>query len=65
MLKGTEDPAAPEVAAVWIPIADLQPWDKNPRKNDAAVEKVADSIRRFGFGSPILARRNGEVIAGH
>ncbi|MBU6428996.1 MAG: DNA modification methylase [Cyanobacteria bacterium REEB65] len=64
-LRVLKDQAAPEVAAVWVPIAKLQAWDKNPRKNDAAVEKVADSIRRFGFGSPILARRNGEVIAGH
>jgi ParB-like chromosome segregation protein Spo0J len=29
------------------------------------VAKVADSIKRFGFGSPILARLNGELIAGH
>ncbi len=54
-----------EAAAVWVPIAELQPWDKNPRQNDRAVAKVADSIKRFGFGSPILARTNGEVIAGH
>ncbi len=64
-LRVLKDQAAPEVAAVWVPIAELQPWDKNPRKNDGAVAKVADSIRRFGFGAPILARRNGEVIAGH
>lgn len=54
-----------EAAAVWVSIAELNPWDQNPRRNDAAVEKVADSIKRFGFGSPILARPNGEVIAGH
>jgi DNA modification methylase len=29
------------------------------------VEKVAESIKRFGFASPILARSNGELIAGH
>lgn len=55
----------PEAAAVWVSIGELTPWDQNPRKNEAAVEKVAESIRRFGFGSPILARTNGEVIAGH
>lgn len=55
-----------EPAAEWVPIGALTPWVKNPRKNDAAVAKVADSIKRFGFASPILARReNGEVIAGH
>ncbi len=54
-----------EAAAVWVPIAELRPWDKNPRLNEPAVAKVADSIKRFGFGSPILARANGEIIAGH
>lgn len=28
------------------------PWNANPRRNDAAVAKVAESIQRFGFGSP-------------
>ena len=57
----------PEAAAVWVPIDVLHPWKDNPRKNDGEpVRKVADSIRRFGFGAPILARReNGEIIAGH
>jgi DNA modification methylase len=53
-------------AAVWVPVADLKPWAKNPRKNDKAVDKVAESIRAFGFGAPLLARKaNGEIIAGH
>jgi hypothetical protein len=55
-----------EPAAEWVPTSALTPWAQNPRKNDHAVAKVADSIRRFGFASPIVARRaNGEVIAGH
>jgi hypothetical protein len=55
-----------EAAAVWVPIGELRPWKDNPRLNKRAVAHVAASIRRFGFGSPILARReNGEVIAGH
>ena len=54
-----------EAAAVWIPIGDLKPWDQNPRQNDHAVAGVATSIERFGFASPIIARLNGEVIAGH
>lgn len=55
-----------EAAAVWVPIGELTPWDKNPRKNDAAVPKVVESIKRFGFGAPILARKaDGEIIAGH
>ncbi len=38
-----------KAAAIWLPIADLAPWDKNPRKNADAVAKVAESIERFGF----------------
>lgn len=55
-----------EVAAVWVSIADLKPWADNPRDNESAVAGVADSIKRFGFASPIIARKaDGEVIAGH
>jgi len=54
-----------KVAAEWVTASTLQPWDRNPRKNDAAAADVARSIVRFGFGNPILARPDGEVIAGH
>lgn len=62
-------PAAASVrqaAAVWTPIDALQPWAANPRDNAKAIAEVAKSIRRFGWGAPIVANeRNGEVIAGH
>ena len=55
-----------ETAAVYAPISDLHPWENNPRNNEGAVPKVAESIKRFGFGSPIIARKaNGMIIAGH
>ena len=51
---------------MWVSRNVLKPWGKNPRKNDAAVAKVVESIKRFGFGAPIIARSaDGEVIAGH
>jgi DNA modification methylase len=57
---------ANEAAAEWVPVDRLRAWKDNPRRNQHAVSHVAASIRRFGFGAPILARReNGEVIAGH
>ena len=56
----------PEAAATWEEIGTLTPWDQNPRINDHAVHEVAESIKRFGFSSPIVARReDGVVIAGH
>jgi len=55
-----------ESAAVWVPIADLSPWASNPRQNASAIAEVAKSIRRFGWGAPIVAnKRSGEIIAGH
>ena len=54
-------------AARWVPTSALKPWADNPRNNDGRpVEAVAESISRFGFASPLLARlANGEIIAGH
>lgn len=55
-----------EPAAEWVDIIRLKPWAKNPRKNDGEpVDKVAASIKELGWGAPIVARRNGEIIAGH
>ncbi len=67
MPKPKKTALSAESAADWVAIGDLRPWKDNPRKNDGApVDKVAESIKRFGFGAPILARRaNGEIIAGH
>lgn len=62
----TAESAVPKTAAVFVAVEALTPWTKNPRKNDPAVKAVADSIKRFGFGAPLLARQaNGEIIAGH
>ena len=52
--------------ARWVAIDAIQAWDKNPRNNDHAVDELAKSIKRFGWGSPIIARKSdGVVIAGH
>jgi hypothetical protein len=40
-------------------------YARNPRKNDAAVDRMCGSIREFGFKIPVLARSDGEVVAGH
>jgi len=49
---------------IW-PIEKLIPYVRNPRKNDAAVDRMCSSIREFGFKTPVLARTDGEVIDGH
>src|ERR1035438_7691450 len=40
-------------------------YARNPRKNDAAVDRMSASIREFGFAVPVLARSDGEVVDGH
>ena len=40
-------------------------YARNPRKNDAAVDRMCDSIREFGFKIPCLVRSDSEVIDGH
>ena len=46
-------------------IEKLIPYDKNPRINDNAVDKVAESIKQFGFKSPIVLDKNNVIICGH
>tara|TARA_R100001086_G_scaffold240881_1_gene167402 strand:- start:3757 stop:4398 length:642 start_codon:yes stop_codon:yes gene_type:complete len=53
-------------AAEYVPVVHLKGWKQNPRENDDAVDSVKQSIERFGFGAPIVARReDGMIIAGH
>lgn len=55
--------AAPRVE-MWT-LDRLHPYAGNPRDNEAAVPKVAESIATFGFKVPIVARPDGEILAGH
>ncbi|MGD1095886.1 MAG: ParB N-terminal domain-containing protein [Bryobacteraceae bacterium] len=49
---------------IW-PIDKLVFYARNPRKNDAAVDRMCGSIREFGFKIPCLVRSDGEVVDGH
>jgi len=46
-------------------IEKVKPYDKNPRRNDKAVEAVARSIREFGFRQPIVVDAGGVIVVGH
>lgn len=48
-----------------VPTSRLTPYERNPRKNVAAVARVADSIRAFGFRQPIVVDRDYVVVVGH
>lgn len=48
-----------------LPIENILPYKNNPRKNDEAVEPVAESIRQCGYISPIVVDENNVILAGH
>ncbi|KAA0215785.1 MAG: chromosome partitioning protein ParB [Leptolyngbya sp. PLA3] len=47
------------------PLADITPYEKNPRINDGAVDAVAASLREFGFRQPIVVDEAGVIVCGH
>ena len=46
-------------------LCELQPYENNPRKNEAAVPYVMESIKRYGFKNPIIIDKDGVIVAGH
>lgn len=46
-------------------IHDIIPYEKNPRDNEAAIDKVAESIKQFGFKVPVIIDKNNVIVAGH
>jgi len=50
----------------YIPISELKPWPRNPRKHD--IESLKKSIEAFGFRGTIIVNQNATgytVEAGH
>jgi ParB-like chromosome segregation protein Spo0J len=50
---------------VKLKLVDLKPYENNPRKNDDAVNAVAESIRQCTYITPILVDEDYVIIAGH
>lgn len=48
-----------------IKISEVNPYGKNPRKNDDGVEAVANSIKEFGWQQPIVVDKDNVIIVGH
>lgn len=46
-------------------LTDITPYKNNPRNNEEAVEKVANSIKEFGFNQPIVVDKDNVIIVGH
>src|SRR5208282_1490244 len=48
------------------PIGKLKPYARNPLDHSPQqISKLAKSVKTFGFIIPILAKSDGEIIAGH
>lgn len=54
-----------KIAIKYWPLDRLQPYERNPRKNDAHVDRMAGSITEYGFRIPIVATSSGEIVDGH
>lgn len=50
---------------VYRRLAEIHPYENNPRFNDDAVDAVAASIQEFGFKVPIVLDSEGVIVAGH
>ena len=48
-----------------LKLSALVPYANNPRKNDAAVNAVVESIRQCSYITPIIVDENMVIIAGH
>ena len=50
---------------VMLPVSEVRPYEKNPRKNADAVKFVKASIEQFGFKIPIVIDSNRVIVCGH
>ena len=61
----SQEEAANDNTSGWRHYETLKRWEKNPRKNQAAVPRVARSIKRFGFVAPVVIWIGGDrMVAG-
>ena len=48
-----------------LKLTDVFPYENNPRKNDDAVNAVAESIKQCSYIAPIIVDEGHVIIAGH
>ena len=62
LIKGKQ---TPQLEIVHRPLSWFRPYERNPRNNDKAVDRMVASIAEFGFAIPCLAQSSGDLIDGH
>lgn len=56
----------PQQKIEYVNVADLKPYAKNAKKHSKEqVQKIAASIKRFGFRQPVIVDADMTLIAGH
>ena len=55
-----------EYNVVYRKVSDLKPYSRNSKiHDDAQVQKIANSIREFGFRQNLVVDRDGTIVMGH
>lgn len=50
---------------IYVRPSEIEPYYRNPRKNEQAILKVAESIQAYGFNQPIVVDKQNTIIVGH
>ena len=50
---------------ITLRLDELHPYERNPRRNDKAVDAVAESIKQCGYVAPIIVDEQHVILAGH
>ncbi len=51
---------------IYLPLSSIKPYDKNNRKhNETQVDRIAKSIKEFGFNQPIVVDEDDTILVGH
>lgn len=48
-----------------VKISEIRPYWRNPRINSEAIEKVKQSIQKYGYNQYIVVDKNNIIVVGH
>ena len=65
MSEPTPEKPVQEAIVRELDLLAIKPYWRNPRDNRAAVEKLKQSIERYGYNPLIAVDKKNVIIAGH
>lgn len=55
-----------EYVIEFVNVKDIKPYEKNAKKHPREqIDRIAESIRQFGFRQNLVVDRNNVVVIGH